>query len=97
MSISKDEVRKVARLAALALTEEETARLGKNLEDILSYVEKLRELPLDEEPPFESVTGDATPLREDEIRPSLPKDEALSNAPSREEGWFKVPRVVEGG
>jgi aspartyl-tRNA(Asn)/glutamyl-tRNA(Gln) amidotransferase subunit C len=97
MSISEDDVKKVARLAALALTAEETERLGRNLEEILSYVEKLRALPLDEEPPFEAVTGDATPLREDAVRPSLPREEALSNAPSREDGWFKVPRVVEGG
>jgi aspartyl-tRNA(Asn)/glutamyl-tRNA(Gln) amidotransferase subunit C len=91
MAISRDEVLHVARLARLALTDEEVERLGAQLNAILEAVGKVSELDL------EGVDATAHPLdvvnvwAEDEPRPSLPVDEALENAPDREEGFFKVP------
>jgi aspartyl-tRNA(Asn)/glutamyl-tRNA(Gln) amidotransferase subunit C len=91
MAISKDEVLHVARLARLALTDEEVERLGAQLSAILEAVGKVSELDL------EGVEPTAHPLdlvnvwAEDEPRPSLPVEEALANAPEREAGFFKVP------
>ena len=91
MAISRDEVLHVARLARLALTDEEVERLGAQLNAILEAVGKVGELDL------EGVEPTAHPLdlvnvwAEDEPRPSLRVDEALANAPDREEGYFRVP------
>ncbi len=91
MAISRDEVLHVARLARLALTDEEVERLGAQLNAILEAVGKVSELDL------EGVEPTAHPLdlvnvwAEDEPRPSLPVEEALANAPEREGGFFKVP------
>ena len=91
MAISRDEVLHVARLARLALTDEEVERLGGQLSAILEAVGKVSELDLaDVEPtahPLELVNVWA----EDEPRPSLPVEEALANAPDREAGFFRVP------
>ena len=91
MAISSDEVLHVARLARLALTDEEIERLGAQLNAILEAVGKVAELDL------EGVEPTAHPLElvnvwaEDEPRPSLPVEEALANAPDREGGFFRVP------
>ena len=91
MAISRDEVLHVARLARLALTDEEVERLGAQLSAILEAVGKVAELDL------EGVEPTAHPLNlvnvwaEDEPRPSLPVDEALAGAPDREGGFFRVP------
>ena len=91
MAITRDEVLHVARLARLALTDEEVERLGAQLNAILEAVGKVAELDLaDVEPtahPLELVNVWA----EDEPRPSLPVEEALANAPDREAGFFRVP------
>jgi aspartyl-tRNA(Asn)/glutamyl-tRNA(Gln) amidotransferase subunit C len=91
MAIDRDEVLHVARLARLALTDEEVERLGAQLNAILEAVGKVGELDL------EGVEPTAHPLdlvnvwAEDEPSPSLPVEEALGNAPDREGGFFKVP------
>ena len=91
MAISRDEVLHVARLARLALTDDEIERLGAQLNAILEAVGKVAELDL------EGVEPTAHPLElvnvwaEDEPRPSLPVDEALANAPDHEAGFFRVP------
>jgi len=91
MAISREEVLHVARLARLALTDEDVERLGAQLNAILEAVGKVAELDLaDVEPtahPLELVNVSA----EDEPRPSLPVEEALANAPDREAGFFRVP------
>ena len=91
MAISRDEVLHVARLARLALTDEEVERLGAQLNAILEAVGKVAELDL------EGVEPTAHPLdlvnvwAEDEPRPCLTVDEALANAPDREGDSFRVP------
>jgi aspartyl-tRNA(Asn)/glutamyl-tRNA(Gln) amidotransferase subunit C len=91
MAISRDEVLHVARLARLALTEEEVERLGAQLNAILEAVGKVAELDL------EGVEPTAHPLdlvnvwAEDEPAPCLPVEQALANAPESEGGFFKVP------
>jgi aspartyl-tRNA(Asn)/glutamyl-tRNA(Gln) amidotransferase subunit C len=88
-------VKYVAHLARLALTPEEEKKLGDQLGHILGYIEKLRELDVTNVEP----TAHAVPLvnvtRADEIRPSLPHEEALRNAPKQGGGLFIVPKIVE--
>ncbi len=91
MAISPDEVRHVARLARLTLTEEELARLGGQLGAILEAVGKVAELDLADVPatahPLELVNVWA----DDEPRPSLEAEEALATAPDRDGSFFRVP------
>ena len=85
----------VAHLARLALTLDEEKKLAAQLGSILGYIEKLRELDVANVEP----TAHAVPLvnvtRADEIRPSLPHDAALRNAPKKSGGLFVVPKIVE--
>jgi aspartyl-tRNA(Asn)/glutamyl-tRNA(Gln) amidotransferase subunit C len=85
----------VARLARVALTPAEEARLGPQLDAILGYVAQLREVDVTGVEP----TAHAVPLvnvtRPDEVTPSLTNEEALRNAPAKAGGMFVVPKIVE--
>lgn len=94
MSLSTDHVRHVARLARLALSDEEVEALRSQLSDILGYAEKVRAVAAAEVPPTSHPLPLANVLRDDEPRASLPPEEALGNAPQAEQGRFRVPRIV---
>jgi len=91
MAISRDEVLHIARLARLALTDEEVERLGGQLSAILEAVGKVAELDLGGVEPTAHPLDLVNVWAEDDPRPSLPVDEALANAPDREAGFFRVP------
>jgi aspartyl-tRNA(Asn)/glutamyl-tRNA(Gln) amidotransferase subunit C len=91
VAISRDEVLHVARLARLALTDEEVERLGAQLSAILEAVGKVSELELADVEPTSHPLELVNVWADDEARPSLPVDEALANAPAREAGFFQVP------
>jgi aspartyl-tRNA(Asn)/glutamyl-tRNA(Gln) amidotransferase subunit C len=91
MAISRDEVLHVARLARLALTDEEVERLGAQLNAILEAVSKVAELDLEDVEPTAHPLELVNVWAEDEPRESLAVDEALANAPEREAGFFRVP------
>ena len=92
MKISQEEIKKIALLSRLEVKEDKMATVEKELSDILTYVAELNELELDDV----EVMAHAVPLHnEDETKPSLDHDLALSNAPEEEDGYFKVPRVVQ--
>jgi aspartyl-tRNA(Asn)/glutamyl-tRNA(Gln) amidotransferase subunit C len=94
--ISPDEVREIATLARLRLSEAEIERMTHELDDILQYIDTVKNLDTgDAEPMTHAVPFDC-PLRQDEPKPSLSVDEALSNAPRRREAFFEVPRIVPG-
>jgi len=97
MSLSIDEVRHIASLARLELSPEEEKLLQGQLSAILDYVEQLKELDLAGVEPMTHAlaTDDRPSLREDQVRPSLPPEEALAGAPAREGTCFKVPRMIE--
>jgi aspartyl-tRNA(Asn)/glutamyl-tRNA(Gln) amidotransferase subunit C len=88
-------VKYVAHLARLSLTPEEEQKFAAQLGQVLGYIEKLRQLDVSRVEP----TAHATPLsnitRTDEVRPSLPNEEALRNAPAKANGLFLVPKIVE--
>jgi len=94
-SITRDEVSHLARLARLALTEEELVHYAEQLDVILGAVAQVSEVAADDIPP----TSHALPLtnvyRDDEIRPCLPVEEILAGAPAAEEQRFRVPRILE--
>jgi aspartyl-tRNA(Asn)/glutamyl-tRNA(Gln) amidotransferase subunit C len=91
MAISRDEVLHVARLARLALTDEEVVRLGAQLNAILEAVGKVAELDLEGVEPTAHPLDLVNVLAEDEPHESLSVEDALANAPEREQGFFKVP------
>jgi aspartyl-tRNA(Asn)/glutamyl-tRNA(Gln) amidotransferase subunit C len=97
MSLSLDEVRRVAVLARLKLSSEEERVFQGQLSAILEYVEQLEELDVSGVEPMTHAlaAGESPPLREDAVRPGLSPEEALANAPGREGTCFKVPRIIE--
>jgi aspartyl-tRNA(Asn)/glutamyl-tRNA(Gln) amidotransferase subunit C len=95
MALTVDDVRKVALLARLPLSEEELAQMQQQLSSILDYMQMLQEVDVTDVPPTAQVTDVVNVVRPDEVRPSLPRDEALANAPRQEDGFFKVKPVFE--
>ena len=95
MAAVEIDVNYVARLARVSLSPEEARTFGAQLGQILGYIEKLNELDVSQVEP----TAHAIPLvnvtRPDEVRPSLPTDEALRNAPAKANGLFIVPKIIE--
>jgi aspartyl-tRNA(Asn)/glutamyl-tRNA(Gln) amidotransferase subunit C len=91
VAISRDEVLHVARLARLALTDDEVERLGAQLSAILEAVGKVAELDLADVEPTSHPLDLANVWAGDEPRPSLSHDDAFANAPDREDNFFKVP------
>ncbi len=95
MSISIKDVEHVAKLARLDLTNEEKVTFNDQLNAILKYVEKLNELDTDKILPTTHVMHVSNVMRQDEMKPSLPIEKVLFNAPDEEEGQIKVPAVLE--
>ncbi len=96
--ISEQDIRRVAELANLALTEDEIVRMARDLSGILAHVDKLNELDTSNVAPMAQVLFEAeetATLREDREKPCLSNHDALANAPVAGAGYFKVPKVVE--
>jgi aspartyl-tRNA(Asn)/glutamyl-tRNA(Gln) amidotransferase subunit C len=85
----------VARLARLALTPEEKARIGEQLAKILTYIDTLNRLDTEGVEPTTHAVPVVNIMRDDEVGPCLSPEEALANAPDRVEGFFRVPRIIE--
>ena len=92
--IEKKDVEYVAWLARLELSEEEKEKFTRQLGQVLEHAEKIKSLDTEDVEPTSHVIAMKNVMREDEVRPCLSQDEALSNAPSREGGYFKVPRII---
>lgn len=97
-SLSLDEVTRIATLARLALTDEESHLFARQLADILSYAEQVQRIDTTGVPATAHVHPELRTERPDEPRPSITVADALSNAPDadRDAGLFKVPRVIGG-
>jgi aspartyl-tRNA(Asn)/glutamyl-tRNA(Gln) amidotransferase subunit C len=95
MPITKKDVVHVAELARLALTEEETELYTTQLQRILGYVEKLKELETEGVEPTSYTVPLTRVMREDRVKESLSQEDALKNAPAKEKGLFKVPQIIE--
>ena len=95
MRISREQVEHVARLARIELSPQEQERFLPQLDEILAYFEQLSELNTDAVDTAFHTWNQANVLRDDAPRPSLPREDALANAPERTGTAFKVPRVIE--
>jgi aspartyl-tRNA(Asn)/glutamyl-tRNA(Gln) amidotransferase subunit C len=98
VKITEPEVRRVAELANLALTDEEIVRMTGDMDGILTHIDKLSELDTSNVAPMAQVlydAGETATLREDVERKPLGNADALANAPVAGQGYFKVPRVIE--
>lgn len=93
--ITKDNVEHVANLARLSFTEEELETFTKQLDDIIGFAEQLNELDTENVEPTTHVLGLSNVLRNDESREWLTNEEALKNAPDKQDGQVKVPAVLE--
>jgi aspartyl-tRNA(Asn)/glutamyl-tRNA(Gln) amidotransferase subunit C len=95
MAAPEIDIKYVAHLARLHLTPDEEKKLGAQLGGILGYIEKLKELDVTGVEPTAHAVPMVNVTRSDEIRPSLPHDDALRNAPAKANGLFIVPKIVE--
>ncbi|MHC4592707.1 MAG: Asp-tRNA(Asn)/Glu-tRNA(Gln) amidotransferase subunit GatC [Planctomycetota bacterium] len=95
MPITREEVDYVAHLSRLELSEDEKETFAGQLGEILGYMAKLNELDTDGVEPMVHGIGGQQPVRQDEVGTSLPRSEALANAPESSEGCFRVPRIID--
>lgn len=91
MSIDREQVLHVARLARLRLSDAEVETMADELSSILGHIERIAELDLDGVPPTTHVVEVGNALRSDEPRPSLPREVILEQAPATQDGGFLVP------
>ncbi len=93
--ISKEEVKHVANLARLAITDDETEKLQKQLDSIITFAEQLNELDTENIEPTTHVLHMKNVLREDKASKGLPREEVLKNAPDQQDGQIRVPGIME--
>jgi aspartyl-tRNA(Asn)/glutamyl-tRNA(Gln) amidotransferase subunit C len=95
MPVSNDQVRHIAKLARIAMSDEEIERLAPELNNILGWVEQLGEVNTDGVEPLATVIDQKLRLRDDVITDGDIRDEVLANAPEAQHGFFAVPKVIE--
>ncbi len=95
MEITKQEVEKVAKLARLELTDSEKAAFTKQLSQILTHVETLKQYDTVGVEPTATVLGQVNVFRSDSVKPSLSVEHAVANAPESVDGFFVVPKIIE--
>ena len=95
MSVTEKEVRHVAKLARLALGEDEIAKMVPELNNILGWVEQLGEVNTDGIEPLTAVIDNQLRLRDDVVNDGDCRDDVLANAPDAQHGFFAVPKVIE--
>src|SRR6185436_16787771 len=92
--IAPDEVREIAQLARLRLADEEVARFAGELDAILGYIEEVKQVDTAGVEPMTHAVPFDCPFRADEVGGMLPVEQALANAPRREDSFFQVPRMI---
>ena len=95
MSVNEQQVRHVARLARLALGDDEIAKMVPELNNILHWVEQLAEVDTDGVEPLTAVVENQLRLRDDVVNDGGCRDDVLKNAPDAQHGFFAVPKVIE--
>ncbi len=94
MGISREEVEKVSLLGRLLLSEDELETMTTQMGQILGYMELLDEVDTEQVEPMAHAVEVSDVFRVDEARPSLPRDQALANAPQRDDECYRVPAVL---
>ncbi|MDQ1272663.1 MAG: aspartyl-tRNA(Asn)/glutamyl-tRNA(Gln) amidotransferase subunit [Planctomycetota bacterium] len=95
MKIDKDQVENIAKLSRIRLTELEREMFVHQLNNILFYIEKLNKLDTENVAPMAYTSDVSNVFREDKLKPSIPLQDVLINAPATKSGFFKVPKVIE--
>ena len=95
MSVSTEQVRHIAKLARIAMSDEELDRLLPELNNILGWVEQLGEVDTDGVEPLATVIDQKLRLRDDVVNDGNIRDDVLANAPEAQHGFFAVPKVIE--
>lgn len=94
MAITKKDVEKIAELARLKFTDDELENFTPQMNEILSYMDKLNELDTQNVKPLSHPVEQTNVFRKDELKNSISTEEALKNAPDKTETHFKVPKVI---
>jgi aspartyl-tRNA(Asn)/glutamyl-tRNA(Gln) amidotransferase subunit C len=95
MSIDKDTVKHIAKLARISLDEKKINSLSKDLSSIMKFIEKLNELNTDKTVPLTSIINASLRSRKDEVSEGKIRDQILKNSPEKNEEFFVVPKVIE--
>ena len=95
MSIDKDTVKHISKLARISVNDKKVDSLSKDLSSIIRFIEKLNELNTDKTTPLTSIINASLKSREDEIRDGKIRDQILKNSPENNDEFFVVPKVVE--
>ena len=95
MSIDKDTVKHISKLARISLDEKKINNLSKDLSSIMKFIEKLNELNTDKVTPLTSIINTSLKSREDDVKDGKIRDQILKNSPEKNEEFFVVPKVVE--
>ena len=95
MKVTEEDIKAVASLSRLSIREEESAEIISQLDNFLNYVENLKKIDTTNIEPTTYALPMQNIFREDEVKPSLDREFALKNAPLKEDGYFKVPKVLE--
>ncbi|MEM1150801.1 MAG: Asp-tRNA(Asn)/Glu-tRNA(Gln) amidotransferase subunit GatC [Pseudomonadota bacterium] len=95
MSVTKDDVKKVARLSRIAVDDARLESLAGELNGILDWIEQLNEVDVEDVAPMTSVVETQLPQREDAVTDGDKVDDILANAPRADDGFFVVPKAVE--
>tara|TARA_B110000902_G_C13859117_1_gene418304 strand:- start:286 stop:573 length:288 start_codon:yes stop_codon:yes gene_type:complete len=95
MSIDKDKIKHVSKLARISLDEKKTDVLAKDLSSIFKFIEQLNELNTDNVKPLSSILNEALRLRKDEVNDGKIREKVLENSPQKNEEFFVVPKVIE--
>jgi len=95
MSIDKDTVKHISKLARISLDEKKINNLSKDLSSIMTFIEKLNELNTDKTTPLTSIINASLKSRKDEVKDGKIRDQILKNSPEKNEEFFVVPKVIE--
>ena len=95
MSIDKDTVKHISKLARISLDEKKINSLSKDLSSIMKFIEKLNELNTDKTNPLTSIINASLKSRDDEVKDGKIRDQILKNSPEKNEEFFVVPKVVD--
>ena len=95
MSIDKDTVKHISKLARISLDEKKISSLSKDLSSIMKFIEKLNELNTDKVTPLTSIINTSLKSRKDDVKDGKIRDQILKNSPEKNEEFFVVPKVLE--
>ena len=96
MEVNREQILRMAKLSRLELSEAEVEKMTASLDKLVVYMAMLKQIDLKDVEPMLAVDTSARPLRPDEPRPGLPKDQAFANAPAVNMDHFSIPKVIGG-